>query len=210
VWQVASPTELVAARYRSVGAALRRLLGHAVDSPGLAEAAELAREAALAAPLAGRPLAAANAALDWPAEPHLALWHAQTLLRESRGDGHVATLVSAGLDPSEALVAFAAEGRVDANALRERRGWSEQEWAAAVDRLVQRGLVNPDGSVTQEGMALRTWVEDRTDMHAARSWRALGEQRCERLVELMNPLVRLIRDNGGFAADNPMGLVPLD
>lgn len=77
-WHAASPSDLVVARLRSVDAALRRMLGDAVDSAGLAEAVELAREAAMAAPTAGRPLAAANAALRWPEEPHLVLWHAQT------------------------------------------------------------------------------------------------------------------------------------
>ena len=72
--------------------ALRRLLGPAIDAPELAEAAELVREAALAAPAGGRALAAANMALEWPSEPHLVLWHGQTVLRESRGDGHVASI----------------------------------------------------------------------------------------------------------------------
>lgn len=208
-WDAAPPSEFLAARGRSVDAALRRLLGPKVESAEVAEAAELAREAALAAPTAGRPLAAANAALDWPAEPHLVLWHAQTLLRESRGDSHVAALVSAGLDPCEALVTFAADGRVDADALRDRRGWSSEEWAGASNRLVERGLLDAAGGLTAEGAALRTWVEDRTDLAAWPPWAALGEQRSERLVELVSPLVGEIMDKGGFLLDNPMGLQPL-
>ena len=81
-----------------------------IGSPGLAEAAELARQAALAAGAGGRPLAAANADLPWPQEPHLVLWHAVNILREHRGDGHIAALLAAGLDPCEALVSFAAIG----------------------------------------------------------------------------------------------------
>jgi hypothetical protein len=208
-WLAASPAALLDARTRSVDAALRRLLGDAVDAPELVAAAELAGEAALAAPVAGRPLAAANAALDWPTEPHLVLWHAQTLLRESRGGGHVAALVSAGLDPCEALVAFAADGRVGAEALRGHRGWSEDEWAAAARRLTDRGLLRAGGALTEAGAAARRWVEDRTDQLAAPSWDALGPSRSERLVEAVTPLVGLIIDGGGFVPDNPMGLRPL-
>ncbi len=42
----------------------------------------------------------------------LALWHAATVLREHRGDGHVAALVAAGLDGRQALVTMAATGAV--------------------------------------------------------------------------------------------------
>ena len=126
-WAVAEPERFLRARLSSIDEALRRLLGDAVASDELAEAAELAEEAAMAAPTAGRALAAANAALDRPEEPHLALWHAQTVLRESRGDGHVAALVAAGLDPCEALVVFAADGHVGAEPLRDWRGWASVE-----------------------------------------------------------------------------------
>ena len=124
----------------AVDAALHRLLGAEVlGSPQVAEAAEIARAAALAAPTAGRALAAANAALSWPDPPHLVLWQAQTVLREHRGDGHVAALLTAGLDPVEALVLFAADQDLDGDWLRTRRGWSEPELGAAGDgdRLVE-------------------------------------------------------------------------
>jgi hypothetical protein len=144
VWAVATPQRYLEVRLASVDAALHRLLGPDVlGSPQVAEAAEIARAAALAAPTAGRALAAANAALSWPEPPHLVLWHAQTVLREHRGDGHVAALLSAGVDPVEALVLFAADQSMDADWLRTRRGWSVPEWADAVGRLAARGLVDP-------------------------------------------------------------------
>jgi hypothetical protein len=208
-WEAAQPGTFLAVRLSSVDAALRRLLGSVIDSAELAEVAELVRAAAMAAPVAGRPLAAANAALGWPTAPHLILWHAQTLLRESRGDGHVAALVSADLTPCEALVAFAADGRAVADALRQNRGWSEEEWAAATERLVDRGLLDGSGALTGAGAELRRWVEDTTDLGVASAWAALGEQRCDRIVELVNPVVEKIVANGGFYAGNPMGLKPL-
>ena len=102
-WKVAPPERYLAVRLAAVDAALHRVLGaETLASDAVVEAAELAREAAVAAPTAGRALGAANAALPWPDVPHLVLWHAQTVLREQRGDGHVAALLTAGLDPVEA------------------------------------------------------------------------------------------------------------
>ncbi|HEY6275141.1 MAG TPA: hypothetical protein VIX86_02310 [Streptosporangiaceae bacterium] len=123
-WAVAAPPQILAARERAVDRMYRALVG----SPGLAEAAELAREAALAAGTAGRPLAAANADLPWPGEPHLVLWHAINVLREHRGDGHIAALQVAGLDPCEALVSFAAIGAAPQEVFASR-GWSAAEWS---------------------------------------------------------------------------------
>jgi hypothetical protein len=208
VWSAAEPEEFLRLRLGSVDAALRRLWGEELlGGPAVAEAAAIARDAALAAPTAGRGLAAAVAALPWPAAPHLVLWHAQTLLRESRGDGHVAVLTAAGLDPAEALVLFAAEHGLDA--LRERRGWSEQEWAQAGARLADRGLLDGSAALTAAGRALRADVERRTDELADASWRAVGDERAERLVALVAPLTAAVVAGGAFAAGNPMGLVPL-
>ncbi|GAA3243896.1 hypothetical protein GCM10017691_49270 [Pseudonocardia petroleophila] len=207
VWAVAPPERYLEARLEAVDAALRRLVGPEVlAGPEVAEAASIARAAALAAPTAGRALAAANAALPWPDAPHLVLWQAQTVLREHRGDGHVAALLTAGLDPLEALVVFAADLGLDAAALRLRRGWSEQEWDAAVGRLAERGLLDAAGALDEEGRLLRAEVEAHTDALADVPWLAVGAERAERLVELAAPLVAALAAGDGFAPDNPMGL----
>jgi hypothetical protein len=209
VWAVAAPERFLAVRLEAVDVALQRLLGAEVlASAEVAEAAELARAAALAAPTAGRALAAANTALDWPDRPHLVLWHAQTVLREHRGDGHVVALLGANLDPVETLVLFAADLALDAAGLRRRRGWSEQEWGAARERLAARGLLAGDRP-TADGHALRAEVEARIDALADVPWSVLGDARAERLLELAAPLVTRIVAEGGFLPANPMGLRPL-
>ena len=121
VWTITTPEAVVAARLGAVDAAMRRLLGDdAVESTDMTRAAELARVAAEDAStrVEGRPLAAGHAGLDWPDEPHLVLWHAQSILREYRGDGHVALLVSNGLSGIEALISHGATGEVPAPLLR--------------------------------------------------------------------------------------------
>lgn len=209
VWAVAQPRTFLDVRLSAVDAALHRLLGPEVlGSAEMAEAAAIARAAAEAAPTAGRALAAANRALDWPGPAHLVLWHAQTVLREQRGDGHVAALLTAGLDPVETLVLFAADTGLGADRLRTRRGWPEQDWAAATDRLAARDLV-VDGRLTAAGAALRAEVEARTDVLADVAWAGVGPERTERLVALAEPMVAAIVAGGGFLADNPMGLRPL-
>jgi hypothetical protein len=195
-WAIASPQRFLAARLSGVEAALRDLLGdELLGGAELAEAAELAGAAAQNAPTAGRPLAAANAILPVPAQPHLALWQATTVLRESRGDGHVAALVTAGLDPCETLVLFAAEHGIAGEQMRKWRGWSEPEWAGAVRRLTERGLLDGEDRLTAPGRELRSWVEERTDAAASAPWDALGEARTERLATLLAPLAERLIDN---------------
>lgn len=208
-WGFAAPERFLAVRLEAVDAALRRLLGTEVlASAEMAEAAGIARAAALAAPTAGRALAAANAGLDWPDAPHLVLWQAQTVLREQRGDGHVAALLAAQLDPVETLVLFAADLGMDAESLRKRRGWSESEWAAAGSRLAGRGLLDA-GGLTAAGRALRAEVEARTDALADPPLAEIGPAAADRLVELAAPLVSRILAAGAFTSENPMGLRPL-
>lgn len=209
VWAVASPERFLEARLEAVDAALTRLVGPQVlAGPEVAEASGIARAAAEAAPTAGRALAAANAALPWPVVPHLALWHAQTVLREHRGDGHVAALLTAGLDPAETLVLFAADRGMDAEALRVRRGWAEQEWADAAARLVERDLLatGPPPRLTAAGRELLGEVEAYTDALADVPWTAVGDARAERLVGLVAPMVAAIAQGDGFLPGNPMGL----
>lgn len=205
-WGFASPERVVEARRRVVDRALRRLLGDAVDTPEVAEAADLARRAAAACRLEGRPLFAAYASLPWPAEPHLALWHGATLLREHRGDGHVAALVAAGMDGCEAHVTQVASGAVPAESIRPFRAWDDEQWAAAEARLRDRGLLAEDGTLTADGRRLRDEVESRTDELAAGPWRALGGEATERLATLLRPLVDRVIEGGGIFYPNAMGV----
>jgi hypothetical protein len=203
-WELADPATVLTARLAAVDAALRRGLGDAIGTPEIEEAAELAGTAARAAceHVHGRPLFAAYAALDWPTQPHLALWHAQTLLREFRGDGHVAALLIEGVSGIEALVGHAASGEVPAETLRITRGWSEDEWAAAVAGLRDSGVLVPSDELafTQRGAAQRRWIEDRTDVLSLPAYAGLGTVGCTRLGELLRPLSRAIVDAGMLPA----------
>ncbi|MDK0519919.1 hypothetical protein [Streptomyces sp. ML-6] len=205
IWSVAAPEAVLAARTRAVDRAYRKLLGDAVAGPELGEAAALVRRVAEAADTSGRTLAAANAALPRPDEPHLALWWAATVLREHRGDGHVAALVGAGLDPVESLVSFAAVGAARPEVFASR-GWSDAQWRDARQRLVERDLLDEDGTATEAGRALRAEVERRTDEAAAAPWRVLDATERERLVELLGPPWVAVIGSGLLPSETTLGI----
>nr|WP_281907315.1 hypothetical protein [Streptomyces olivaceus] len=204
-WDVAAPDKVVHARMRGIDRAYRALLGAWTDGPEVAEAAALARRAAEAVRTEGRPLAAANAGLPWPQEPHLVLWQAATILREHRGDGHLAALLTAGLDSVEALVSFAAIGAASADVFASR-GWNEQEWTAARERLRARGLLNADHTATDACRALRAEVERRTDELAAAPWQTLGDKDTAKLAELLGRPWLEVLDSGMLPRETTLGI----
>jgi hypothetical protein len=226
-WQLASPAAIVSARFAAADAALTRLLGPEVIASGdMTTIAGLVREAAGACSAEGRPLYAGHADLDWPSAPHLVMWHGLSLLREHRGDGHVAALVAAGLSGIDALVTHVAtgEGFVPGFA-RASRGWSRPEWDDAVESLVARGLLKgggapaPEGSdalaaegsdvfapeglgaLTPAGYALRAHVEQETDQMASPPWQHLGDERTEEVIRIGKAMTRAALSAGAFPRD---------
>jgi hypothetical protein len=199
-WELATPAEILAARYRAVDRALGRLLGQEADSNAVREATELARAATRDLPYEGRPLYAGHADLDWPdGSPHVELWHAVTLLREYRGDGHVAALLTNGLSGIDALVTHVATGRgFTEPAAKASRGWSDEQWAAAQESLQARGLLDTDGTLTDAGVALRERVEADTDRLSTAPWRNLDDGQIARLTELGKQLSRVVVGAGAF------------
>ncbi|MER6080056.1 hypothetical protein [Streptomyces sp. NPDC001833] len=203
VWETASPEDVLAARARAVDASMRRLLGaDAVVSDRMAEAARLALRATEACSRSGRPLYAAHADLPVPQEPHLAYWYAGTLLREHRGDGHLAALLAAGLDGLEAVVTHTATGKGMAPKwVFATRGWSQDDWDAAGERLRERGLLDAAGELTEAGVALRAEIETETDRLDRAPYEHLGADGVARLTELAAGFARAAVAAGAFPAD---------
>jgi hypothetical protein len=201
VWRRASPERALAARLDGAVAALRTVLPP--EPARWAPAAELLETAARAAVSDGRALGAANVALPWPADPLGRLWHAATVLREHRGDGHIAALVDAELTGCQALVLRDAlhGGREH---LQPNRGWTDAEWDAAAQALAERGRLDRDGRPTAAGEAAHRDVERRTDRLAAQPWTALSGADLARLADALAPLA------GAAGAvvpyPNPMGV----
>lgn len=203
VWETVTPEQALAARSRAVDATLRRLLGEPVlASAEMAEAAELALRAAEGCTRGGRPLYSAHADLPVPDAPHLAFWHAATLLREYRGDGHLAALLAADLDGLEALVTHTATGRGMAPKwVLSTRGWTQEEWDAARERLRGRGLIDDAGELTERGAELRDGIERETDRLDTAPYAHLGAEGVARLTELATPFARAALGAGAYPAD---------
>ncbi|MET3806643.1 hypothetical protein ABIB25_003659 [Nakamurella sp. UYEF19] len=201
-WTLASPAQILQARWRVADRTLRRLLGdEVIESAELAAAADVARQLAAACTFEGRPLAAGHAGLDWPTETHLVFWHAITLLREHRGDGHIIALVQAELSGIEALVTHTATGRgFLTSAAKALRLWSDEQWAEAQARLRARGLLDSDGTLTAAGLRLRDDIEADTDRLSAQPLRAVDTERIDGLIAYGKTLTRLAAGAGAFPA----------
>lgn len=206
VWSMATPEVALSARLTGADQAVRRIFGDDIGNPAFAEAAGLASRAMGRCSSVGRPLFAANAELEWPGDPHLALWHAATLLREHRGDGHVVALVAAGLDPCEAHVSQVAASGAPPKTIQPYRGWSDDDWAAATERLRARGWLEGDGRLSAEGQAGRQQIEDTTDRLAAEPVEHLGFERTEQLLEVLAPVSARLIETGAIPYPNPIGV----
>ena len=197
-WERTTAPALWGARVAAADAALTRIFGaDRLAQPDIAEAADVLRSIIDACAPEGRALFAGHLAQEWPTEPHLALWFAITLLREYRGDGHIAALTVEGVSGIEALVIHGATGSVPMKVLQATRGWDDQSWAAAVERLEQRGWVD-DNALTPTGQQHRNRVEQYTDELAAAPWARLSESQVNSLAAIGKELSTTIVAAGTF------------
>ncbi|SCL17603.1 hypothetical protein GA0070624_1334 [Micromonospora rhizosphaerae] len=202
VWRLATPQEALRARLTGAVQALAEFT-YELPEAHLAEAADLLEAAAARVEIAGRVLGAVNAALPAGEYPLARIWQAATTLREHRGDGHVAALVAAGLDPVEVL-AWRCRTDQSREFHQPARGWTDEEWTAAEERLVERRWLTADREPTEQGSTAFRAVEEATDRAALGPWRALGAERTERLRELLEPVAR--RCHTVIPRQSPIGL----
>jgi len=223
IWDLVTPAEALAVREAGAVGALRTLLdlGDGAVPANVTAAADRLAAVTSGVGCAGRTLGAANSVLPVPSEPLARLWHAATVLREHRGDGHIAALVAADIDAPEALAlragvdlaaasqaAGGAHNHVSASwsrgQMQPARGWTEEEWDAAAARLAARGLLQPDGAATHAGVALHRDIEHDTDIAAARPWADLSNEQTRELADLLLPVTRACAEVMPFP--NPVGV----
>ncbi|MFE3103959.1 SCO6745 family protein [Nocardia tengchongensis] len=202
-WTYATPEAVIATRTIAAAAVLRTIV------PDIATVAARTvphlQRAIEAAPAAGRALFAANRDLPTPGDAVHALWQAVTALREHRGDGHVACLLSEGIDGCEAHVLFSADNGFPVQIMRDNRGWTENDWQAAHERLTARGLLGADG-ITAAGRALREHIEARTDALAMTAYRDVPGM--VETLAVLTPAARAVARSGEVPYPNPMGADP--
>ncbi|MEY9854869.1 hypothetical protein ABH935_000466 [Catenulispora sp. GAS73] len=197
VWGKTTPQEAIAVRERGSAAALRQWIGQLADAPGLARIADLATRAAVSAPTEGRALYAGLRALAVPEEPVARLWHAATLLREHRGDGHNAALLAHGIGGTEAHVLLALSLGMRAEEFGRLHHLPEARLAAVVDGLRGRGLVDAVGGFTDAGRASRERIEALTDELAAPAYDVLSADELDELIAGLEPIAEAVKAADG-------------
>jgi len=192
VWRTTTPEAAIAARRSGCANALRRILGEHVESPTFARVTELLMKAATSAPVEGRPMYAALRALPMPGDVVVRLFHAASLLREHRGDGHVAALMVEGIGGLEAHVLLALDMGMAAERFGRIHHLPATQIAAVVDGMRDRGLIADDGGLSDEGAAVKERVEALTDQLAAKPYESLTQDELEELMVALEPLAALL------------------
>jgi hypothetical protein len=192
VWRTTTPEAAFAARQMGCVKALRRILGDRVDAPAFARAAELLIKAATSAPLEGRPMYAALRAIPVPNDAVGRLFHAASLLREHRGDGHIAALMSEGVGRLEAHVLFALDMDIPADKFGRVHHLPAAQLAAVIDGMRDRGLIGEDGWLSKQGREVKQRVEALTDDLAGTPYESLVPDELDELTTTLQQLAPLL------------------
>jgi hypothetical protein len=188
VWRTTTPEAAIAARRAGCAKALRRILGDLVDTAGFARTVDLLLQAGTAAPLEGRPMYAALRTLPLPDDVVARLFHGASLLREHRGDGHIAALMVEGVGGLEAHVLLALDMGMPAERFGRIHHLPAAQLAAVIGGVRDRGLIGDDGWLSEEGRAVKARVEARTDDLAAAPYETLAPGELDELVAGLEPL----------------------
>ncbi len=192
VWRTTTPEAAIAARRAGCANALRRILSDEVDSPAFARTTELLLEAATSAPWEGRPMYAALRALPTPDGVVERLFHAASLLREHRGDGHITALMTEGVGGLEAHVLLALDMDMPARKFGRIHHLPAAQLTGVIDGMRDRGLIGADGWLTEAGRGVKSRVEALTDDLAAKPYDALEPAELEELMAGLEPLATLL------------------
>ncbi len=176
IWQTIEPEAVIEATHAAIPLMMDRVFGDSVDLAELTRLGLLLNEVAQHLDVAGRPLAAGNQAVASPDEPWAKFWRAWTVLREFRGDTHVAELVAHDITVVDAQVlgALWKPESLDVEMLRSTRKLDDEIWQQGQVSLQARGLVDASGALTPAGTALREEIEFRTDVACLRIWSQLS------------------------------------
>ncbi len=201
-WAITDATKIERARTKGALGQLTRILG--ATPPGAEQVRDVLARASVSLPVAGKPLYAGLLALDVPESALGAAWRHADRLREYRGDAHTGAWTSAGFDAVEIGLLTELYWGLPLKTYVRSRAWSEDELDAGVRRLEERGLI-ASGQFTQEGRREREAVELSTDWQCRPVINSLGDD-FEAVLEVLEPMGRAIRAEGGYPASGPHDL----
>jgi hypothetical protein len=196
-WSRTDPGPLLAARLAGATDQLNRLLGEA--GPEVKEATEILFSLTDGVDPSGRMLYSGLSVLPTPDTAMGRLWRAADLVREHRGDGHVAAWISR-TDSCEITVLTELTWGLPPGAYVFTRGWNEEEVEAARERLRARGLLDGENQLTDAGRRVRAEIEHDTDLAEREVIDRLGD-RADELFSLIQPMAKTIVEGGGYPVD---------
>ena len=203
-WTLTDATTICTARTDGALAQLRRILGDEPD--GLHRAVQLLLTAVEPLRPDGKPLFAGISAQPMPEPPLGVAWRLGDMLREYRGDAHVAAWTGAGFDPPEIGLLTELYWGLPPRSYVRTRAWSSDDLDAAEERLRSRGLLTADGAaLTEAGRTEREAVEAHTDAMCRPLTDALGDD-ADELIALLTPWDAEIRAQGGYLPSGPHDL----
>jgi hypothetical protein len=203
-WTLTDASTIAAARDEGGIAQLRRILG---DEPaGLHRAVQLLLRAVEPLHPAGKPLFSGLTSLPMPEAPLGVAWRLTDLLREYRGDAHVAAWTGAGFDAPEIGLLTELYWGLPPRSYLRTRAWSTDDLDGAQQRLLLRGLITDGGAtLTDEGRTAREGVEEMTDLMCRPITGALGDD-VDELLAILSPWGAQIRAVGGYLPSGPHDL----
>ncbi len=196
-WAITSPDAVLTATLHAMGVMLRRIL---TANEQVERAVELLRPIAERHPIAGRPLAAAWASVPWTGDAHVDLWLATTIIRESRGDSHLAVLVTHGIGPLASHLLQSGDEAARRPKLTSNRGWTDAEIDATVAEMQQCGLLDGEGVLTARARELSARIEGLTDEASSTAWAATPVAVIEEVCDLAVAIARPIIASGSLSA----------
>ncbi len=203
-WTLTDATTIAAARDEGAIAQLCRILGN--EPAGLHRAVQLLLRAVEPLHPAGKPLFSGLTSLAMPELPLGVAWRLTDLLREYRGDAHVAAWTGGGFDAPEIGLLTELYWGLPPRSYLRTRAWSTVDLDEAQERLLTRGLITEDGaSLTEEGRTGREAVEEMTDLMCRPITDALGDD-LEELLAILSPWGAQVRAAGGYLPSGPHDL----
>jgi hypothetical protein len=200
VWSVTTPAQVIEARYVGAAETLRALVPDEATVTAAASAlAQLTRNL----DLVGRPLAAGFGSLPLEDDPYRRVWQLAGTLREHRGDGHVIALVSLGIAGITTLLLRSGVD-LDAASMQKARGWTDDDWTAEADRLVERGLLDAHHRITPAGADLLNRAEHLTNRLALSAIDGLDEGAVRDVARALVPVAGAVTSL--FPYPNPIGM----
>ena len=197
-WQKTDPQSLLEARLAGARDQIVRMAGE--PSADMVRTADLLLELTDSVDMSGRPLFSGLAGLPVPEadDPVGRLWRAADRVREHRGDGHIAAWIN-HLDSTEVTVLSELWWGIEPGSYVWTRGWDGDDVAAARARLTERGLLDADGDLTDDGQALREEIECATDRAERTVIDRLGD-RADELFGMLEPWSKAMVGKGGYPA----------